>query len=285
MKVVSMMIAMPKALVSVAAAVLLAACSSSTETTETTAPKLADPAVTISKPKGWEGDNVFLGRWQGNSTAGRAVLEVLTVEPNRVRWGNAANGICDSDYSVEQLPWGRNGRFPDQLVPPTQPTDLVFAVARLTLKPGPCKPGVAMIQLAKPLDGSDALQVVTYDAQGDVRGNYPDLMALPAKPAKKQPDVFGGRPPSQDRAKFPLLCTINGIASTCRTEPAPKDGFTVYFSHAEEPIFTFTPVGAPTTDRREMVDGSGQKWAMNGHRSFELQEIGGFGNRITVSHP
>lgn len=179
MKVVSMMIAMAKALVSVAAAVLLAACSSSTETTETTAPKLADPAVTISKPKGWEGDNVFLGRWQGNSTAGRAVLEVLTVEPNRVRWGNAANGICDSDYSVEQLPWGRNGRFPDQLVPPSEPSDLVYGVVRLTLHPRPCNTGVAVIQLARPLDDSDSLQVVTYDAKGEMRGNYPGLTELP----------------------------------------------------------------------------------------------------------
>ena len=85
--------------------------------------------------------------------------------------------------------------------------------------------------------------------------------------------------------EWPLECTINGIASTCRTEPAAKDGFTVTFSHAEQPSFTFTPVGAPTTDRREMVDGSGQRWAMSGHHSFELEEIGGYGNRITVSSP
>ena len=185
----------------------------------------------------------------------------------------------------DHLPWGRNGRFPDQLVPPTQPTDLDYGVVRLTLKPRPCNTGLAVIQLAKLLDGSEALQVVTYDAKGDVRGSYPDLTALPAKPAEKQPHDFGGRPPSQDKAKFPLTCTINGMDSTCRTEPQPKDGFTVYFSHAEGPIFTFTPVGASTTDRREMVDGSGQRWAMSGHRSFELEEIGGFGNRITVSHP
>ena len=87
------------------------------------------------------------------------------------------------------------------------------------------------------------------------------------------------------KADFPLKCTINEIASTCRTEPAAKEGFTIYFSHGDQPIFTFTPVGAPTTDRREMVDGSGQKWAMSGHRSFELEEIGGYGNEITVSNP
>ena len=87
------------------------------------------------------------------------------------------------------------------------------------------------------------------------------------------------------KPQWPLQCTLNEIASTCRTEPAAKDGFTVYFSHAEQPIFTFTPVGAPTTDRREMVDSSGQRWAMSGHHSFELEEIGGDGNRITVSSP
>ena len=214
---------------------------------------------------------MFLGRWQGNSTAGRAVLDVLSVEPTRVRWGNELNGVCDSDYSVEQRPWGRNGRFPDQLIAPTAPTDLVYAVVRLTLEPDPCSTGVAVIQLAKPLDGSDTLQVVTYDAKGAVRGQYPDVTALGREQASQ--------------TEWPLDCTINGIASTCRTEPAAKDGFTVTFSHAEQPSFTFTPVGAPTTDRREMVDGSGQRWAMSGHHSFELEEIGGDGNRISVSSP
>ena len=135
----------------------------------------------------------------------------------------------------DHLPWGRNGRFPDQLVPPTQPTDLDYGVVRLTLKPRPCNTGVAVIQLSTPLDGSEALQVLTYDAKGDVRGSYPDLTALLAKPAEKQPHDYSGR--------------------------------------------------SPTSDRREMVDGSGQRWAMSGHRSFELEEIGGFGNRITVSYP
>ena len=83
----------------------------------------------------------------------------------------------------------------------------------------------------------------------------------------------------------PLACTLNGIASSCRTEPAANDGFRLYFSHGKGPIFSFTPVGVPTTDRREMVDGSGQRWAMSGHHSFELEEIGGNGNRITVSSP
>ena len=274
-----------------AAAVLLGACS---QPSPDRADPAADPAASApatktasessARPKGWDSDNVFLGRWQGNSTAGRAVLDVLSVEPTRVRWGNAANGICDSDYSVEQLPWGRNGRFPDQLIAPTAPTDLVYAVVRLTLEPDPCTTGVAVIQLAKPLDGSDTLQVVTYDAKGAIRGQYPDVTALGREQAS-QPHNFAGRPPIEDKAQWPLDCTINGIASTCRTEPAAKDGFTVTFSHAEQPSFTFTPVGAPTTDRREMVDGSGQRWAMSGHHSFELEEIGGYGNRISVSSP
>jgi len=134
----------------------------------------------IPKPPGWDTDNFFLGRWQGESTAGRAVIDVLTVEPNRIRWGNKANGLCDSDYSVQQLPWGRNGRYPDQLVPPSQPTDLVFGVARLTLQPGPCRTGDGVIQLAMPLDGSRALEVVTYDAGGRLTGQYGTFTPLPS---------------------------------------------------------------------------------------------------------
>jgi hypothetical protein len=169
---------MTKPLLCVAAALLLGASSThSLEKTETSSPKDAEAATL--KPTGWGGDNFFLGRWQGNSTAGRAVLGVLTLEPNRVRWGNLINGICDSDYSVEHLPWGRDGRFPDQLVPPSQPTDLVYAVVRLTLQPRPCKTGVVMIQLAQPLDSSDSLQVVTYGVKGEMRGNYPGLTKLP----------------------------------------------------------------------------------------------------------
>lgn len=247
-----------------AAAVLLGACSQPKP--DRAAPAPAQPAAPTP-----DLNSVFLGRWQGNSTAGRAVLDVLTVEPKRVRWGNDLNGVCDSEYSAETLPNGENGRFPDQLIAPTEPTELAYAVVRLTLQPEPCPTGVAVIQLAKPLDGSKTLKVVTYDAQGAVRGKYPDLTALSEEQASKP--------------QWPLQCTLNEIASTCRTEPAAKDGFTIYFSHAEQPIFTFTPVGAPTTDRREMVDSSGQRWAMSGHHSFELEEIGGYGNRITVSSP
>ena len=127
-----------------------------------------------------------------------------------------------------------------------------------------------MVQLAKPLDGSGSLQVVTYDAKRTITGNLTDLKELP---------------PIQAKASWPLACTLNGIASSCRTEPAAKDGFRLYFSHGEGPMFSFTPVGVPTTDRREMMDGSGQRWAMSGHHSFELEEIGGNGNRITVSSP
>ena len=68
--------------------------------------------------------------------------------------------------------------------------------------------------------------------------------------------------------QWPLTCQLNELASTCRTEPAANDGF--------------TPVGPATTDKREMVDSTGTRWLMSGHRSFELEEIGGFGNRISA---
>ena len=129
-------------------------------------------AAPNTKPHGWTTDNVFLGRWQGLSTAGMAVIGVLTVEPNRVSWGNKANGICSSDYSVEFLPWGRPGTYPDQLIPPSESSDVVFRVVRLTLEPTPCHTGDASILLAKPLDGSDELQVNSYDAKGRFTGSY-----------------------------------------------------------------------------------------------------------------
>jgi hypothetical protein len=120
-------------------------------------------------------NNTFLGRWKANSTAGQAVLNVLTIEPKRVRWGTALNGICNSTYSVKILPQQRNGRFPDQLVPPSSPSNLEYRVARLTLKPGSCKTRDAVVQLAMPMDDTNILQVVTYDGKGNMIGNYPDL--------------------------------------------------------------------------------------------------------------
>ena len=35
-----------------------------------------------------------------------------------------------------------------------------------------------MIKLAKPLDGSDLIEIVTYDTKGAILGNYPDLTAV-----------------------------------------------------------------------------------------------------------
>ena len=167
-----------KAVAALALALALNGCGQAEKKADSTAETSASISESVPrKPEGWGGDNFFLGRWKANSTAGRAVLGVLTVEPNRVRWGNAANGKCDADYSVETMPWGRNGRFPDQLVPPSAPTDLVYAVTRLTLKPKPCATGDAVIQLALPL-GEGPLQVVTYDAEGNMTGNYPDLTPL-----------------------------------------------------------------------------------------------------------
>lgn len=120
----------------------------------------------------------LIGRWQGQSTAGMAVLEVLTITPERVRWGNAFNGRCDSTYRAEVLPNGR-GSYPDNLTPPLQPTGLEYRVVRLTLTPGPCASGDAMLQLAMPLDGSDRLFVNSYDRQGQLTGWYGELNRLP----------------------------------------------------------------------------------------------------------
>lgn len=130
----------------------------------------------IAKPPGWERDNRFLGRWLGESRAGRAVIEVLTVEPHRIRWGNAANGICDGDYSVELLPRDGRGPAPNPDPEPGLPLrpsgDRGFRVARLTLRPGPCSTGDAVIELAMPLQGSGELEVVTYGVDGRLIGQY-----------------------------------------------------------------------------------------------------------------
>ena len=100
-----------------------------------------------------------------------------------------------------------------------------------------------------------------------------------------KPDTTAGSTTEKTTDQWPLTCQLNEVASTCRTEPAANDGFTLFFSHAEGPIYTFTPVGPATTDKREMVDSTGTRWLMSGHRSFEREEVGGFGNRISVSAP
>ena len=102
-------------------------------------------------------------------------------------------------------------------------------------------------------------------------------------------NVFWKKPGTKLEIKttqsFPLQCQLNKIASTCRTEPDKAGGYVLFFSHGDQPIFDLTPVGPPTTDRREMVDSTGKRWAMSGHHSFVLEEIGGFGNSISVSSP
>lgn len=116
-------------------------------------------------------------------------------------------------------------------------------------------------------------------------GHYTLQVFQGGQPVGPRPNAFGGKPPIHNNARWPLACTLNGLVSTCRTEPAKQGGFTVLFSHGDQPSFTFTPVGAPTTDRREMIDGTGQRWAMRGHHSLELEEINGSGNKISVSNP
>jgi hypothetical protein len=135
-------------------------------------PQSSSSQAPIPKPPGWSSNNSYLGRWQGQSRAGLAVIGVLSVEPNRVSWGNTANGSCNSDYAVERLPLQRNGTYPDPLVHPSEPTDLAYSVTQLTLRPKPCKTGDAMLQLSMPLDGSQDLQVNTYNAKGQVTGIY-----------------------------------------------------------------------------------------------------------------
>lgn len=117
------------------------------------------------------------GRWRAQSTAGMAVLDVLTLTPYLVRWGNAFNGRCDRAYTVEELPSGQ-GTYPDNLVPPAAPTDLRFRVVRLRLQPGPCGHDAAL-QLAVPLDGSDRLFVNSYAGDGSLTGWYGELNRLP----------------------------------------------------------------------------------------------------------
>ena len=95
----------------------------------------------------------------------------------------------------------------------------------------------------------------------------------------------GTKPEIKTTQSFPLQCQLNKIASTCRTEPYKAEGFVLFFSHGDQPSIALMPVGPPTTDRRVMIDSTGKRWAMSGHHSFVLEEIGGFGNSISVSSP
>ena len=101
----------------------------------------------------------------------------------------------------------------------------------------------------------------------------------------KAPEPATPTDTTSSEADFPLACSLNAVMSSCRITPGSDGGFTLAFSHADQPMFVLTPVGEPSTDRREMVDSTGRRWAMSGHHSFELEEIGGYGNRITVSSP
>ncbi len=74
------------------------------------------------------------GRRRGLSSAGMAVLDVLTLTPERVRWGNAYKGRCYSAYTLVELPPGK-GTYPDNLVPPASPTDIRFRVVRRSWSP------------------------------------------------------------------------------------------------------------------------------------------------------
>lgn len=137
---------------------------------------------------------------------------------------NVANGPCHSYYSVEQLPWGCDGRSPDQQVSPTQPTALTYSFVRLTLQPQPCNTGVAVIQLAKPMDGSGSLQVLTYDAEGAMQGNNPDLSSCVQNRTRISPVMSAAVHRIDDTSSFPLTCSLKAIASTCRADPSASDG-------------------------------------------------------------
>ncbi len=144
-------------------------------------PALTALVLLAGQPVGHQGQDALaslIGRWQGQSTAGMAVLEVLTITPQRVRWGNAFNGRCDSAFAAVVLPPGR-GTYPDDLTPPRQPSDQEVRVVRLTLRPGPCATGDAMLQVAMPSGSTDRIFVNSYDRDGRLTGWYGELIRLP----------------------------------------------------------------------------------------------------------
>ncbi|MFM9109189.1 MAG: hypothetical protein ACKOPN_01050 [Prochlorococcaceae cyanobacterium] len=124
-------------------------------------PAAAQP---LPRPPGWASDTTFLGRWQAHSTAGAAVLDVLSVRPERVRWGTPFNGFCSSAYSVQRLADGRG-----------RPG---YSTVRLTLEPRPCRSGDAVLELAVALDGSRRAEVSTYAADGRLIGWYGELTPI-----------------------------------------------------------------------------------------------------------
>ncbi|MGL5706703.1 MAG: hypothetical protein ACRCYB_13505 [Aeromonas veronii] len=127
------------------------------------------------KPPGWDGDNVLLGSWYSDSTAGAAVLDRVTLTGDRIRWGNKANGICDSEYNVEWVA-AEEGTYPDSLSPPEP--GVTYMVARLTLIPKPCATGDAMLQLAYPMGGQRSVYANLYGADGKMTGWFGVLLPV-----------------------------------------------------------------------------------------------------------
>ena len=76
-------------------------------------------------------------------------------------------------------------------------------------------------------------------------------------------------------------CWLNDQKQLCTIKPSGKGGMEISFSGGA--IYRFVPAGPPTTEQRLMRDERGNKWLMSGHHSFELEEQGGYRNRISVS--
>lgn len=53
-----------------------------------------------------------------------------------------------------------------------------YSVVRLILQRCPCQSGDAVFQLAASMDGSNGMQVVTYNANDNMNDNEPELMLL-----------------------------------------------------------------------------------------------------------
>ena len=90
---------------------------------------------------------------------------------------------------------------------------------------------------------------------------------------------------STEEPRNPLRCHLNEVVTTCRTYPTEGNGFRVEFDHADEPVFTFTPVRVDTTQGALYTDAYGNEWRMFGHRSIHMVEMGGFFNEIYIENP